>query len=238
MKSIGLQTGNGVSSLAGLMVGVLAILVVLAVVGIFVVVVVANRAEPDPRGRRPFTVYLFGVSFITLWTAVVGSIGVVVSLVRLIGTSTASGPGIHPVGDAVARNAVLAGLVLVVSLVILVMHLGKGLEYARGEATPTGPSGRVAQTYVAAVAFLSILIFVVAVVVAVYTIFQLIAPGVFAASGGRVTTARSLIDSGYVALVVLAVLVAHRRLVPPGIQVLDLWKTGRSAAPESTQPPA
>lgn len=241
MKSGGLQiaSGNGLSSLAGILVGVLAVVVVLAVVGIFVIVVVANRAEPDPNGRRPFTVYLFGVSFITLWTAVVGSIGLVTSLVRLIGTySGPAGPGIHPVGDAVARNVVLSGLVLVVSLAILVVHLRKGLEYARAEGSSAGPSGRVAQTYVAAVAFVSILVLVVAVILAVYTIFQLVAPGVFVASGGRVGAARSLIDSGYVALVLLAVLGTHRGLVAPGIQVLDVWKSRKSAAPEAPQPPA
>ena len=229
--------GNGVSSGAGILIGVLAVVVVLAIVGVFVIVVVANRAEPDPNGRRPFTTYLFGVSFVTLWTAVVGSIGVVSSLVRLIGKDSASGPGIHPVGDSVARNVVLAGLVLIVSLAVLVVHLRKGLEYARAEGHPAGPSGRVAQTYVAAVAFVSILVLVIAVVVAMYTLFQLVAPGAFAASGGRVGAARTLINSGYVALVLVVVLGAHRALVSPGIQVLDLWKPRQPTAPEAPRPP-
>ena len=148
----------------------------------------------------------------------------VVSLVRLIGRSTASGPGIHPVGDAVARNVVLGGLVVVVSLAILVVHLRKGLEYARAEGSSAGPSGRVAQTYVAAVAFVSVLVFVVALILAAYTIFQIVAPGVFAAASGRVGASRSLINDGYIALVVLVVLITHRRLVSPGIQILNGWK--------------
>jgi hypothetical protein len=232
---------NGVSSLAGVLTGVLAVVVILAIVGIFVIIVVANRAEPDPNGRRPFTVYLFGVSFITLWTAVIGSIGVVTSLVRLIGTTTSSGPGIHPVGDAVARNVVLSGLVLLVSLAILVTHLRRGLEYARAEGRPTGaagPSGRVAQTYVAAIAFVAILILVVTVIVTVYTLFQIAAPGVFAPSRGRVGSAKSLIDSAYITIVLLVVLGVHRGMVAPGIQVLDGWKRRKAPASPESPPPA
>lgn len=225
----------GLSSFAGVLVGALAVVLVLAVIGIFVIVVVANRAEPDPNGRRPFTVYLFGVSFIALWTTDIGAIGIVVSLVRLIGTVHASGPGLHPVGDSVARDAVMSGIVLVVSLGVLAIHLGKGLEYARAESGPPGPSARVAETYVAAVAFVSILVLVVAVVLALYTVFQLIAPGVFAASGGRTGAARTLIDTGYVAVLIVAVLVTHHRLVTPGIQVLDVLRRRRSAP--QAQPP-
>jgi len=163
---------------------------------------------------------------------------------RVIGTYTSSGPGIHPVGDAVARNVVLAGLVLLVSLAILVTHLRKGLKYARAEGRPTGaagPSGRVAQTYVAAIAFVAILILVVTVIMTVYALCQIIAPGVFAASGGRVGASRSLIDSAYITLALLVVLAVHRGLVSPGIQVLDVWKrpkTPGSAPPETPSPPA
>ena len=50
---------------------------VLAVIGIFVVVVVANRADPDPAGRRPLTVYCFGVSFFSVFAILFGSFGIV-----------------------------------------------------------------------------------------------------------------------------------------------------------------
>ena len=42
-------------------IGVLGLFVLL-----FVIIVVANRAEPDPRGLRPLSVYLFSMSFVML----------------------------------------------------------------------------------------------------------------------------------------------------------------------------
>jgi hypothetical protein len=235
---VALSAGSGgLFSITGLLVGALIVGVVFALFGVFVIVVVANRAEPDPHHKRPFTVYLFGVAFITLWTSVIGAIGVVISLVRLIGTTRAVGPAIHPVGDAVARNVVLSLIVLLVSVTIFAVHLGKGLEYARADGAP-GPSTRVAQTYVAAVAFVSILASVVTLIVAIYAIFQLIAPGVFAAGGGRSGAGRTLIDSVYVSAVLAVVLVTHHRLVPPGIQVLDVLlrrRAGHPAPPAATE---
>jgi hypothetical protein len=47
---------SGVLSIVFLVVAVILLLPVL-IGGIFVVVVVANRAEPDPSGRRPALVY-------------------------------------------------------------------------------------------------------------------------------------------------------------------------------------
>lgn len=51
-----------------------ALFLVLLVVVIFLV----RQADPDPHGRRPYTIYLFSVIFLTLFTAVVslGLIGV------------------------------------------------------------------------------------------------------------------------------------------------------------------
>ncbi|MGH9045641.1 MAG: hypothetical protein ACRDVP_12610 [Acidimicrobiales bacterium] len=221
-----LISGDGLGAIVSLLVvlGVLAFLLVLGVVGVVVILVVANRAEPDPSGRRPFSVYLFAVSFITLWTAVLGAIGFVGSLVQLIGTTRLAGPGIHPVGDAVARGAVLSGIVVVVSLAILVVHLGKGLEYARADGAARGPSGRVGQTYVAAVAFVSVLVFVLSVIVALYAVFKIIAPGVFGAAAGRTGAGRMIIDALWSAAVAIAVAASHRGLLPPGIQVLDLFR--------------
>jgi hypothetical protein len=237
MGTSGLLPGSAAvsSSIFGLLVGALAVVVVLALIGIFVIVVVANRADPDVHGRRPFTVYLFGVAFVTLWSAVIGATGIVLSLVRLIGTTRASGPGLHPVGDAVARDVVLSAIVLVVSVAILAVHLGKGLEYARADGA-AGPSARVAQTYVAAVAFVSVLALVVIVVAVVYSVFQLVAPGVFGAAGGRSGAGRTLIDTVYVSAVLGIVLVAHHRLVPPGIEVLDVLTRRRRAGGNAVAP--
>ena len=86
-----------------LLLSLLGLVVILTVVGVLVIVIVSNRADPDPTGRRPLSVYLFGISFVTLLAAVIGSVAVVESLVSLIGSS---GPGF---GNAVARGAVLVG---------------------------------------------------------------------------------------------------------------------------------
>jgi len=71
----------GVSSVIGLVVGALSVAILLGVLGVFVVVV-ANRAESDATGRRPLVVYLFGVAFITIWTAFIGAAALRRSLVR------------------------------------------------------------------------------------------------------------------------------------------------------------
>ena len=63
----------GLSSLAGALVELLAIMTMVALVGIVIVAVVANRADPDPTGRRPQAVYYFVVAFITITTALTGS---------------------------------------------------------------------------------------------------------------------------------------------------------------------
>ena len=56
-----------------LLLSLLGLVVILTVVGVLVIVIVSNRADPDPSGRRPLSVYLFGISFVTLLTAVIGS---------------------------------------------------------------------------------------------------------------------------------------------------------------------
>ena len=68
-------------TIAGIAVEVLALFAFMAIVGLFIIIVVANRADPDPSGRRPQSVYYFAVSFVTLVTTIVGSIVVFVSLV-------------------------------------------------------------------------------------------------------------------------------------------------------------
>jgi hypothetical protein len=224
---------------------------VVAVVGIFVIVVVANRAEPDPTGRRPLAVYYFAVSFLTLFAALFGSFGIVLGLVQLIGghggavagvgsaAPAVSGlpalPGIpepvaagvlHPVGDAVARTAVVSGIVLVVAAAVLFVHLRRGLAVS-GRADPRlGPVGRVGQTYIAATAFTALVIAVVSVVVTSYELARIVAPGVFEVPGPRVDTLRPLLAAAYLALAALAVLLTHLRLVPGEVRRVS-WSTVR-----------
>ena len=60
--SSSLSSGLGLASFVGFFLDVLLALFVLSIIGVFVIIVVANRADPDPTGRRPQAVYYFAVS--------------------------------------------------------------------------------------------------------------------------------------------------------------------------------
>jgi len=196
-----------------LLLSLLGLVVILTVVGVLVIVIVSNRADPDPTGRRPLSVYLFGISFVTLLTAVVGSVAVVASLVSLIGSH---GPG---VGNAVARGAVLGGLITVVSVAVLVVHLRRGLRFAVADGT-AGPSQRIARSYVAAVAFVAVLVLVLSAIAGVYLVFVLAGPGVFGFGVSRTLAGEALIVTGYVAVVAVLIVLTHRNMVSPGLRFL------------------
>jgi hypothetical protein len=213
--------------IAAIVVEVLAVFTVMAVVGLFIIVVVANRADPDPTGHRPQAVYYFAVSFVTLVTTITGSVVVVFSLVQLIGNH---GPGL---GDATARSAVLGALIAVASGVLLRVHLARGVNLTQSDIT--NPSKRVGQSYVSAVAFLSVLILLAVTILAIYMVFALIGPGVFGSFGGRSAAGRFLIDAVYVGLVAGFVLRAHRNLVTPGLQ---LFRRPGGLAPAAPDPVA
>jgi hypothetical protein len=212
--------------LVTLLLSLLGLVTILTVVGVLVIVIVSNRADPDPTGRRPLSVYLFGISFVTLLTAVVGSVAVVESLVSLIGSS---GPG---AGNAVARGAVLGGLITVVSVAVLVVHLRRGLRFAVADGT-AGPSQRIARSYVAAVAFVSVLMLLLSAIVGVYLVFVLAGPGVFGFGVSRTLAGEALIVTAYVAVVALLILMTHRNLVSPGLRFL---KESSPWAPSATPP--
>src|SRR5579875_3209664 len=127
--------GSSLSAATATALGVsIVVLVVLAVIGVFVILVVANRAEPDASGRRPYSVHLFGVAFITLFTVLFASFAIVDGLVQLIGSHRGFGSSssIHPVGDAVARQAVLGLVLLLVAGVTLALHVRAGWRSAEG----------------------------------------------------------------------------------------------------------
>ncbi len=224
-------------AVAGVSLGVLA---VLAVIGLFVVVVVASRSDVDASGRRPYSVYLFGISFVTVFATLIASFVIIDGLVQLIGehpqpTAVLS---LHPVGDAVARQVVLGGLVVVVAGLVLWFHLRAGMRMAGGAPTPDTPAGRVSATYLCAVAFVSVVIVVISTVVGVYFICQLIAPGVFRSSGGRIPTTRNLIAVAYLALASAALLFFHLRRAPGNLRrVLMPGRSVRTVAPSPPPPP-
>ena len=251
---------SGVLSIVFLVVAVI-LLLPLLIGGVFVVVVVANRAEPDPSGRRPALVYSLGVAFLTLFITLFAATGFVASLCRLIGSHAQSEarflPGSatirighqHPLGDSVARAAVMTAIIALVAGVVCGLHLRAAARAAEPAGTGLDPLARVRSSYIAAVSFVSVFLVVAASVVVIYDIFRGAAPGVFSASGngGSVEVLRSMIPALFLALAAGAILIAHLRKAPPPFQpgVFGRWFGGAGpavAAPveivEEPTPPA
>jgi hypothetical protein len=216
----------GLGPFVGVLLVVLAIAVMLAVVGIFIIVVVANRADPDPSGRRPQSVYFFAVSFVTILTAVIASSVIVIALTLLIGSHPT------PIADSIARVVVLGGLITLVSLALLITHLRQGLILAREGGDATNPSRRVGQTYVSVVSFVMVIILLVVIVLSTYLVFALIGPGVFGSFGGRSHLVRYLIDAVYIGVVAGVVLGTHRNLLTPGLHLFER-RTATGSPPPS-----
>jgi hypothetical protein len=188
-----------------------------AIVSIFVVIVVANRADPDPSGRRPLAVYLFGVSFFSVFVVLFGTFAMVLGLVQLIG----SHPGVvgvakHPVGDSVVRIVVLGGIIVAVAALLLLYSLRRALDLPEVREGQSSPVSRVAQSYAASVSFVCVFIAAVSLVVFLYEVIRILAPGVFELTGTRVAAARVVLAALYLALASAVVVAAHARLLPPG----------------------
>lgn len=187
--------------------------------GTYIIIVVANRADPDPSGKRPISVYLFATAFLTLWIAYIGAVVIVSSLVNLIGTTVVYSASVHPVGDSAARGVSVGLLLLIVAGVIYGFHLRRGLALADSESDPASPTKRVARSYVSSVSFISIILFVVMVIASAYTVLGLIAPGVYLASS-RTTSTKGLLVELFVVLISLAIFSYHQSLAP---RALRLW---------------
>ena len=178
----------------------------------FVIIVVANRAEPDPRGVRPRCVYLFSMSFVMLQIAYAGTILIITSLFSLIG------PHLVPLTNGIARSVVIGGILLLIAGITMFVHLGKGVDAARGDGRVDGPNMRIQHTYVSVVTFLYIVIMVVTLAVSIYFIFELIGPGVFGGAGhGRSAIVQNLLDTLYVTVASGLIVLAHSRLGGPSI---------------------
>ncbi len=234
-------------------------LVPLLLIGIVVIVVVSNRADPDPTGRRPLAVYLFAASFVALFTTMFASYGVVARLCSLIGTTVtglstgdfsgddgfsdfsddSGGSGLafgssttaqHPVGDAVSREVVVFALVALVAGAALFIHL-RAASRLSDPGSRSGPVGRVRSSYVAAVSFVCVLLAVTFAVVTLYAIFRLISPAIFApgGDGSRAEAFRSLVPGLYFTVLSLVVLVAHLRATPSDQR--PLFRRARPVAP-------
>lgn len=189
----------------------------------YVIIVIANRADPDPSGKRPMAAYLFGGSFLSLWITYMGSIIVVEALVSLMHSNA-------PNSNSIARIFVVGFLMVLVGGVSHMIHRQRGLSLADSETDPSSPTKRVMRSYVAAVSFISVLIALISSMVLGYLIFQLVAPGVFGASGSRVDTLSSIIDLVYVVGATAFVFFAHQALAPPALRLLARGPSTPSAA--------
>ena len=254
-------SGPGISIVpAALGIAAIVFLGLAVLVGVFVIVVVANRGETDTSGQRPLSVYLFGVSFVSVFAALFAGFGIVLGLVQLIGSHGGSAaqygtltpnvsvgpngafapvalaPMSHPIGDAVARVVTMAALVVLVAGTLLLTHLRRGLALPEWRAGGGGPVSRVVRSYVAAVSFVAVLIASVSVVILVYQVFRILGPGVFALSGSRVDAARVLIATLYLAVAAMALVVTHMRLLPDGL-FARRSATGLAPPPAAASPP-
>jgi zinc transporter ZupT len=184
-------------------------------IGAFIIIVVANRADPDPTGKRPMAVYLFAGSFLTLWVAYVGAVVIVASLVNLIGTNTYFGytSELHPFGDAAVRGATIGALILIIAGGLHELHRRRGLELAESEDDPTSPTKRVARSYVSVVSFISIFLMLILSIGILYDLFGIIAPSIYH-FGDRVTTLKGLLDILFAFTLAAVIFSSHQQLAP------------------------
>lgn len=198
-------------------VSVLALTIVLASVGsivTYIIIVVANRAEPDPTGTRTSTIYHVGAAFVTLWLEIVGVIVIFVTLFGLIGAGDSAyfTTEIHPLGDATIRGITIGVLLAAVGGFVTITQRRRALELAQSDPDPSSPSQRVVRSYAAVVSFISLIVIVVASLTVVWALLGLIAPGVYEA-GSRTGETRSLLDEATVVGVFAWVFSTHRSLL-------------------------
>ena len=189
----------------------------------YVIIVIANRADPDPSGKRPMAAYLFGGSFLSLWITYMGSIIVVEALVSLMRSNA-------PSTNTVARIVVVGFLMVLVGGVAHVIHRQRGLALSDSETDPSSPTKRVMRSYVAAVSFISVLITLISTMVLGYQIFQLVAPSVFGANGSRVDVLSSIIISLYIVGATAFIFFSHQALAPATLRLLPRGLSMPSAA--------
>jgi hypothetical protein len=204
-------------AIVGTYVSALLLLSVLASVGsivTYIIIVVANRAEPDPTGRRTRAIYHVGTAFIALWLEIAGVITIFVTLFALIGAG--SGPNfsgeVHPLGDSTIRGITIGLLLSIIGGYTALTHRSRAIELAGSDGSEASPSARVVRSYAAVVSFISVLVVVVTLLAIVWALLGLIAPGVYQA-GSRTGDVRLLLDELTVLAVFSWVFSTHRRLV-------------------------
>ena len=209
-------SGVQVGAVVGTYLTVLVLFSLLASVGsivTYIIIVVANRADPDPSGNRTSAVFHVGSAFVALWIGVAGVIMIFVTLFGLIGGSHNSyfGPEIHPLGDATVRGITLGVLLVFVGAPISRRNRQKAMELAEKDDDPSSPAKRVVRSYAAVVSFISLFVLVVASLVGLWAVLGLVAPGVYQ-TGSRTSDVRTLLDVATVLVVFSWVSSTHRRM--------------------------
>jgi hypothetical protein len=195
---------------------------------VLIIVVVANRAEPDPRGLRPHSVYLFGMSFVTLQLTYAGLILIATSLFSLIA------PHDSPLNNTVAREVVIGALFVVIAGGAWVGHVTRGIGVARGE-DGVGPNARVMKSYAGVVGFIYFLQVIFAFGISIYLLLSLIAPGVFGSIGSsRSSTLAALLDALWIMFISGVAVAFHSSLGPSALPP----RPARPAHAAHTAPPA
>jgi hypothetical protein len=151
-------------------------------------------------------------------------------------------PHYSPLTNSVARSVVIGGLFVVLAGATLLLHLGRGIETARGDGGVTGPNLRVMHSYAAVVGFIYFLQLVISLGVAVYLLFALVAPGVFGSIGSsRSGTLALLLDLVYVMVASAYIVVAHSSIGPSALQSRRSPRSPSAptvpAAPDATASP-
>jgi len=208
---------SSLGSIVGTYVMVLVLFSVLASVGsivTYIIIVVANRAEPDPSGTRTSAIYHAGTAFIALWLEIVGVITIFFTLFNLIGTghSTNFSNEVHPLGDSTIRGITIGLLLSMVGGYTAMTHRQKAVDLANNDEAATSASKRVVRSYAAVVSFICVIVVVVTVLALVWAFLGLIAPGVYQ-TGSRTSDFRVLLDVATVMAVFSWVFSTHRRLV-------------------------
>lgn len=201
----------------GTYVSVLVMLSVLASVGsivTYIIIVVANRAEPDPTGNRTSAIYHVGTAFIALWLEIAGVITIFVTVFALIGAGnkTYFSNEVHPLGDSTIRGITIGLLLSIVGGYTALTHRARAIDLASGDVLETSPSKRVVRSYAAVVSFICVIVIVIALLAFVWSVLGLIAPGVYQ-TGARTDDLRLLLDVSTVLAVFGWVFSTHRHLV-------------------------
>ena len=204
-------------AIVGTYVSALVLLSVLASVGsivTYIIIVVANRAEPDPSGNRTSTIYHVGTAFIALWLEIAGVITIFVTLFNLIGAGNAvsySG-AVHPLRDSTIRGITIGLLLSIIGGYTALTHRVKAIELANNDEVVASPSKRVVRSYAAVVSFVSVIVVVITSLALLWAVLGLVAPGVYE-TGSRTNDFRLLLDEATVVAVFSWVFSTHRGLL-------------------------